>query len=94
MSKVNTSRHQTRFPLGKNTCWSYMERNTRKRDIPSALPLQLPAPCLTVVPTAKETAKHAGIPEVFVCAPWTPGLNPTFRGMGTLLFPSCPITAM
>ena len=38
---------------------------------------------LTVVHTAKETAKHAGISEVFVCTASTPGLNPTPSGMGT-----------
>jgi hypothetical protein len=53
---------------------------------------------LTAVHTAKEIAKHAGIPEVFVCTPSAPGPNPTIgvrlrtAGYFTLLA-ACPIRA-
>jgi hypothetical protein len=38
---------------------------------------------LTAIHTAKEIAKHAGIPEVFVCTATTPAPNPTPIGMFT-----------
>ena len=91
MSKVSSLNE---IPAGQKYVLVIYGEEYAQTGHPLGFPLQLPAPCLTVVPTAKETAKHTGIPEVFVCAAPTPGLNPTFRGMGTLLFPSCPITAM
>ena len=44
MSKVKHISSPNEIPPGKNTCWSYMATNTRKRNIPLALPLRLPAP--------------------------------------------------